>query len=154
MFNKELMLMGPSSYTIYKITVEEAMRGSTHYLLGYNSITALTSPFGALDPLYLHISGKALEITRAYHSMYLSGSLNRPYFYLGFSEGYPSNTAYLVRLDTKKGIYDEPIVGRDIIEFIFEPGGEPFFTEEDIGKTIELYISDAPPPFDWEKISM
>ena len=154
MFNKELMLMGgTSSYTIYKITVEGGERDSDHYILGYNSLPSKKPyPLGALDPLYLHISGQTLEITFAYNSMYLP--INRPYFYIGFTKSYPSSTAYIVRLDTKKGIYEEPPTGRNQIEFVFEPRGEPFFTEEDVGKTIELYISDAPPPFDWEKISM
>ena len=63
------------------------------------------------------------------------------------------NKVYFVRLDNKKGfLADDAIVGGsyDYVCYI----NREFFTTDDVGKEIHIYVNDTPPPFEWEDISL
>lgn len=56
---------------------------------------------------------------------------------------------YVVRLDTKVGF-----IQRFTSTSTPAVNGNWFVSDEDVGKTIELYISETPPSFDWTNIQV
>lgn len=67
--------------------------------------------------------------------------------YLGnYTEIRNTSAVYFIRLDKRVGVH-----GRDKLAGSNQFNVE-FFTEEDVGKTIPIYISKDDPTFEWENL--
>lgn len=135
MFNNEMLLMSKKKplYT-HKITVGEYIPSYTQY--GFHD----DSDTGKIDPEDIVYSSNTRSRIKSLLA-FTRGIVT----YLSLMESQPeSNYLFIIRLDNFKGAR----VARsgDTLELLFK--------EEDVGKTIELYISQSPPPFDWTDIGI
>ena len=73
-----------------------------------------------------------------------------PQEYNGIDEGFAP--IYLIRLDTYKGGARGIMTGS--VSGISIQLAEPFFTEQDIDKNIQIYFKTTPPSFEWEDITV
>ena len=137
---------GELEYITHRITIGVYDNDIGDSITGYSSgaDTNITpSAIGSLEPKTFIIDRQSTSII----ALLFNDTSRYYYYHYSLSPG----QAYIIRLDTLKGIYHEwnkfSTWGQVFL------ADRPLFSYTEKGQTVPLYISQTPPPFEWTDIS-